>query len=216
MKKIVFIICLFFSFKGKAVDAGYAYRFYVNIALNNGETHHGYIYKYSYNEFKIHQTNIIDFLSKQSNGKIKIYPYIIEVNAGRHIIDFIPKGINTQVSLNEIEKLDIIEYVYFTPDERLKELTKEQFQLIKTTKARFEVIEDVHLYENIKFILFTWDENKELSRLKNKTANEIKEQRKRYIETEIIQSEKFTTFMKILKENLLKENILLIEFAEAL
>jgi hypothetical protein len=216
MKQILVIVCLLFCFKGKAVDAGYAYRFYVNITLKNGEKQYGYIYKYSYKEFKIYNTNTIEFLSNNYIKKITVYPHIIAANVGRHNIDFVLEGTGKQISFDEIDDLRVTEFVYFDPDERLKELSKAQYQLIKASKAKFEVIEDVNLYENGKFILFTWDEHKELSVTKNTIAKEIKEQWKRYIEVEIIQSEKFNSFMKKLKEALLKENILLIQFADAL
>ncbi|WP_298425120.1 hypothetical protein [uncultured Kordia sp.] len=214
MKKILLICCFLFCLKGFALDAGYAYRFHLNIKLENGQEYIGYVYKYSYN--KLDDSNMIELLKEHANGEITMYPHVITVNAGRDNIDFALKGTTQKVQLDEIERMWVTETLSFTVGERIKELSEENYKLIKSHKAKYSIIEDVNVYENVKYILLTWDENQELSKKKNVIAPKIMEHWKRFIAIDIIQSDKYNAFIKTLKESLLKENILLIEFAEAL
>ncbi len=216
MKKVFFILCIIFSCKIFAVDAGYAYRFYINVETNQGEQYAGYTYFYYEYKYDEHKENILSYLTKKPNKELLIYPNVISVNAKRDNVDFTLMGTQIKIDFSKIVEIKLVDALRFKVGNRIKELTKAEFQLIKTTQAKFKVIEDINLYENIKFILFTWDENKELSKIKAEIAKEIKKQWKRFIDTESVQSEKFNTFMKTLKENLLTKNILLIEFAEAL
>jgi hypothetical protein len=216
MKQVLVIVCLLCCFKGKAVDAGYAYRFYVNIETNQGEKYSGYIYHYYDYAFDEYIESIHHYLAKRATEKLSVYPNVISVNANRDNVDFAVKGTKIEIVFSKIAKVELVDALRFKVGERIIELSKKQYQLIKTSRAKYEVIEDVNLYENLKFILFTWDENKELSTLKEKIAPKIKAQWKRYIEIDLTHQEKFYTFMNSLKETLLKENILLIQFAEAL
>ncbi len=213
MKKAFIIFCFLFCCKIFAIDVGYAYRFHLNIKLENGQKYIGYVYKYSYNTF---DDNVLALLKENATTEIAIYPHIITVNADRDNIDFALEGTKQKVNLDEIERIELIDFLNFKVGERIKELSKVQYALIKTAKEKYSIIEDVNVYKNLKYILLTWDENQKLSKKKDAIAPAIMEKWKLLIAVEIIQSDKYNAFIKRLKERLLKENILLIEFSEAL
>ncbi len=215
MKKVFILISLFYCFKGFATDAGYAYRFFINIESNEGQKYSGYVYFYYDYEFRVYD-DILAYLAKRGNRELTIYPHIITVNANRDTIDFALEGTKQKVSLDEIENIELIDCLNFKVGERIKELSKEQYKLIKTTKAMYSVIEDVSVYENIKYILLAWDENQELSKKKDMIAPKIMKKWKQFIDVKTPQSDTYNTFIKTLKKDLLKENIVLISFAEAL
>jgi hypothetical protein len=214
MKKLFTFFCVLYCLKGFAVDPGFAYRFHVNITLENGKQYSGYVYKYSYN--KVEEDNKFTILSEHAKGEITVYPHIITVNAGMYNLDFVLEGAKQQVKLAEITQIRITETLDFIVAERVKELSEEQYRLIQSTKPEYEIIQEAELLENLHYILFTWNKNQQLLVKKNTLAKEILEKWKLLIKVEIPNSKTYNDYIKKLKENLLKESILLIDFHDAL
>jgi hypothetical protein len=131
-------------------------------------------------------------------------------------LDFVLEGAKQQVKLAEITQIRITETLDFIVAERVKELSEEQYRLIQSTKPEYEIIQEAELLENLHYILFTWNKNQQLLVKKNTLAKEILEKWKLLIKVEIPNSKTYNDYIKKLKENLLKESILLIDFHDAL
>ncbi len=187
-------------------DAGDAYRFNLVLISNTGETIHGYYYHNTYDSFdkSIHRGNQFkSFIKKES---IEIYTYISSINLENTTIDFTTNEFKKTVNLNNIDRIFIGDYLDFSPQDRLIELTEEEFNIVELRNPTSTLIYNMEVSENCSYVLLTWQSNSQLS-------NHKKEIYQKYLElTTMSNAEKsvFWNYIKLKKQQLLEENILLI------
>lgn len=215
MRFFVVILLLLFSINSFA-DAGYGYRFYVQLELNNSEKKQGYIYVSSWDEYKDFG-NLKKFIEINSPSKeLHLYPNIATVNSDFLNIDFVIENSYTKIDVEEIEVARETEVLDFGGGEyRLKEITQKEFDLIKVKKpysnhlSLYEILNYCHL------IFYSWDKPIE-QEMVNDVFNRLKyEKSKLGNSLEGSNGDKFYIFFENLKKTMLKNNILLIQYCES-
>ena len=177
-------------------DAGDAYRFNLVLISNTGETIHGYYYHYTYDSFdkSIHRGNQFKTFIKKEN--IEVYT----------TIDFTTNAFKKTVNLNNIDRIFIGDYLDFSPQDRLIELSEEEFKIVELRNPDSALIYNMEVAENCSYVLLTWQSNSKLS-------NHKKEIYQKYLELLTLSNEEksvFWNYINLKKQQLLEENILLI------
>lgn len=215
MNKKLTILFLLISFISYA-DAGNGYRFYVKAKLNNSEVHEGYIYVYSWNQYKGFGT-LYEFLKNNvPNREIFIYKNINTVHIPGLNLDFAIKDSSNKVKLDniiDIREVDILNFgggVY-----RLHLLSKKEFNKIKIEKPRIESINGYEIAEYCSFIFLTW--TKEIDKKLTKSIFKRLENKKKELGNSLLgkNGEIFFSFLNALKIELLDKDILLIQYCES-
>jgi hypothetical protein len=210
MKKFLFLIGIFYSMLSHA-NAGYAYRFYVNVEVN-GENIKGYLYHGSYEKYD-EGILLLDYLKKTShNGEVHIYKEIRTVNLAYSNIDFTLKNSEIIVNLNQDIGIEIIETLLYNGDDRLIKISKEEFDLLKCTKPIIEVVYDEKISENCSYILLSWNESSNLKKQKNEIINKLFLFQKDIIHV----SKNQNKYIASKKEALLSDKVLLINYCSVL
>jgi hypothetical protein len=206
MKNIVLIISILISSISFAY-AGDGYRFNLVLISNTGETIHGYYYHYTYDSFdkSIHRGNQFKTFIKKEN--IEVYTYINSINLENTTIDFTTNAFKKTVNLNNIDRIFIGDYLDFSPQDRLIELSEEEFKIVELRNPDSALIYNMEVAENCSYVLLTWQS-------KSKLSNHKKEIYQKYLELITMSNEEksvFWNYIKLKKHQLLKENILLIK-----
>lgn len=216
MKKLFTLIFFYLSTFAHA-DAGYGYRFFIKAELDNTETYEGYIYVYSYEEYQ-RNGSLITFLKETSPYKeISIYQNIYTTHIDDFLLDFTVKGSDKKLKLDDIIYIKTLDTLHFGGgDYRLKELTDNEFALIKTQYPYKKCFNAYEIVEYCHFIFLSWD-NKIENELTEIFLNKIKDYKKNVLDNSL-EGEKgsvFYEFINKLKTELIKKNILLIQYCES-
>jgi len=192
-------------------DAGYAYRFYVNVEIN-GENINGYLYHGSYQKYE-EGSLLLDYLKKTShNGEVNIYKEIRTVNLTYFNVDFTLNNSEFVLNLNQDIGIEIVEVLLYNGDERLIKINKEEFDLLKFTKPIVEDIYDEKISENCSYILLSWNESSNLKKKKNEMISELL-----LFQKDIINfSKNLNKYISSKKQALLPEKVLLINYCSVL
>lgn len=214
--RILFLLLCFLSTSSIFADTGYAYRFNIEVTLNNSEKINGYIYVYSWEKYESND-NLHQFLLKNvPNQQLKIYPHIITVISDFLNLDFTLKNSKRSYNLNEISKLKNFDFLSFGGGTfRLKELSETEFKLIQTNKPYSKTLNVYNLVEYCHLVFFDWKNpiNKStIEEIKNKLKLK-KEELENNLEGE--NSSQFYRYFNELKSKLIDENILLIMYCES-
>ncbi|MBV7269829.1 hypothetical protein [Winogradskyella luteola] len=209
MKKFLSVILLMLSFSLFA-DAGYAYRFHLNLQSEKGETINGYFYLYTYKKFNNEfDASFKNFVVKD---EIALYSHIVTINIGSTILDFTNNDFKTQIKLKDYLRIRINEFVDFGNTDRLFELSPEKFKIIKTTKPKSTSIYNEKYAENCSLILITWNDDSDL--LEHRA--EISEKIKSFEEDFTKYNNELNAYFQGKKKELLKKGILFIFHCDAL
>lgn len=216
MKKLFTLIFLYLSISAYA-DAGYGYRFFIKAELGNTETYEGYIYVYSYEEYQ-ENASLITFLKETSPHKeISIYQNIYTTHVEGLLLDFAVKGSDKKLKLDDIAYIKALDILNFGGGNyRLKELTDYEFALIKTNNPFKKHINAYEIVEYCHFIFLSWD-NKIENELTENYLNKIIAFKKNVLKNSLEgeNGSMFYSFFNKLKTELIKKNILLIQYCES-
>jgi len=210
--RVLFFIILSFSFFKSFSDAGNAYRFYTEVTLKNETKITGYIYHYTYDEFNKNEDLLIPFLKKDYKKDITLYPHIISTNIGIRTLDFSIKKNKKNITLDEIENINVYELLIFVVGDKLIELSVKVFDLIKTYPPNFKIIHDDIFSGNCFHLLISWNKKSSFNKIEKDFSTFLN---KRTI-TSSIEIESIDSFLEAKKEELFKQQILLINYCEAL
>lgn len=208
MKKLLVIFFLI-STTCSFADAGNGYRFYLQMVSKNSDTISGYIYHYTYEEISNRYELINEGLNKYiKNDTINLYSLIATVSLGEINVDFTTDKYKKKVALKDYDRIFIMEFLDFGPDNRLFELKENEFKLIELHPPMFEKLYNENVAENCWYMLMSWDEKPNLS----KFADELNEKLVIYGEDVIKNQYQFHDYLNLKKEEYLQNNILLINY----
>jgi len=210
--RLLFFIILSFSFFKSFSDTGNAYRFYTEVTLKNETKITGYIYHYTYNVFNKNEDSLIPFLKKDYKKNITLYPHIISTNIGVRTLDFSIKKNKKNITLNEVDNINIYELLIFDVGDKIIEFSVKEFDLIKTHPPHFKIIHDDHFSENCFHLLISWNKKSSFNKIEKDFSAFLN---KRTIISSI-ELESIESFLKTKKEELFNQKILLINYCEAL
>ncbi|MDD7914688.1 hypothetical protein [Polaribacter ponticola] len=217
MKKIILIILISIS-TNLFADAGYAYRFFINVDVA-GENLIGYVYHYSYEKFQQNEDFYSYLKRTSSKNEINIYKNIKTLSFGINY-DFTVKDSEVKINFLKNKSIRISEYLSFTPSYRLIKLNEKEFRIINQKGINYIFInkegeEDI-FSENCSDILITTDEitqlNQEKEKIKPLLVKKVKELR-------TIKGQKEEPYFKYyskLQKEFLDKNYLLISVCSAL
>ena len=211
MKLLFFFILSLFSFKAFS-DAGNAYRFYVEVNLKNGEKFTGYIYHQTYNEFNKYNDVLISFLKENNREKIVLHPYITSVNLGTLVIDFSRTIHKKNINLDKVDTIKTIEIFEFNVGDRIFELSEKEFNLIKIVPPYFKIIHKDEIAENCSYILISWKEENVINIEEEKISRKLNT----LISSLNFKNDLIHPYIKIKKEYLINNSILLVNYCDAL
>ncbi|MCB0399309.1 MAG: hypothetical protein KDD26_06710 [Winogradskyella sp.] len=210
MKRILIVLFLFFSISSFA-NAGYAYRFHLNLQSENGEMINGYFYLYTEKKFiNEYNGNFKEYY--EGKDEIILYTNVITINLGALILDFTNEDNKTKIKLSDFWRIEINEFVDFGNTDRLFELSTDELNLIKGNKPKSTSIYNEKYAENCSIILLTWNDNVEL--LEDK--NEISEKMKSFEEDFTKYNDELNHYFRNKKKALLNKGVLLIFHYDAL
>ncbi len=211
MKKIYITVFVLFSISSFA-DAGNAYRFFAKITLKNTDTLTGYFYYYSYSEYNKLESTGESFKKFIEIDSIDIYPFISTVSIGEKNLDFSLNSSKIKINVVDIIDIRIHEYLEFPVGDRIIELNKVEYDIIKTYPVTYKVIYNEKIAENCSYVLLYWNDEVNL-------INHKEEISKKLIEFSEDMMKNHTFFYKYLdtkKLELLNNKILLIFDCDAL
>ena len=216
MKKFLFLLLLPISFYCYA-DAGFGYRFHIKAELHNSEIIDGYIYVYSWDEYKGFG-KLKEFLNKNiQDNKLFIYNNITTVSLGIHNIDFTIKDSYYTIKLDDIAKINESEILSFGGGVyRLMQLSDDEFSLIQIQKPNLKHFNAYDILEYCHFFLISWNK-----KINTKFAESIYQKIKTYKKVNLKNSlegengKKFYLFLENLKKETLTKDILLIQYCES-
>lgn len=215
MKKTVRILVLFIflkvSYKSYA-DAGFAYRFFIEITDKAGEKNKGYFYFVSWEEYQ-KEKRLIDFVKENSNLKeLEIYSNILTLYIQESDLDFTDKTSGLKIMMSAIENIHIIEVLSYPPGERLILLNKEELNIvykegINYSSVYFKDYETI-VAENCTDILLSAKTKKEL----DAEAKLFSERLRKKVEElnnslEMGNGDEYFKFFQLEKKKLLKKGI---------
>ena len=207
MKKIVLILFLFVSCYSFA-DAGYAYRFHLNLVSEKGDTLNGYYYLYTENEFRRNN----DFKEYLGKDIITLYSSISTISIGNLALDFTKTEFKKTINLSDYWKVSINDYLDFGVTDRIFELTDAEYDLIKINQPNSVGIYNENYAENCSTILMTWNKDTELLNHRNDISEKIKSFEDDFTK----HNDELSNYFKEKKESLLNKGILLIFHCDAL
>ena len=208
MKNKFFFVIAFFALNIINADAGFAYRFHISIISEKGETINGYFYHYSYDEYD-NDNAFKDYIKKDT---INLYTNIQTLNIGNTIIDFSTSNYKKPIDLKNFGDVRVNEYLNFAIGDRLIDLTSSEFNLIKTQQPQSQILYNEKVAENCIYLLLTWNNDKDLS-------NHYKEINEKliFLGENVVQNQyEFYDYLKLKKEKLQDDGILLINYCSAL
>lgn len=213
MKKIIIVFLFFLSIRMNA-DAGYLYRLLVDVKIEKEEIK-GYMFYYSYDEYKPQEMSLISFLNRKgSHRTIKVYPEIKQIRD----IDFAVRKSGRDVKVEEMKSIKVSEVLSFVPDYRLILLDKDEYSLIKEKDYELEDIDlgALNFEENCSDILISKKGNKNLKKEQEKLSFQMKSKLKELGSLEGEKGELYYSFLSEKKKYLLKKEIVLFAFCGAL
>lgn len=114
MKKIIIVFLFFISIRMSA-DAGYLYKLLVAVKTEK-EAIKGYVFYYSYDEYKPQEMALISFLNRKDSHKtIKVYPEIKQIKD----VDFAVIKSGIKINVEQIKSIKASEVLNLVPDLRL-------------------------------------------------------------------------------------------------
>ncbi|NQY29859.1 MAG: hypothetical protein HRT69_10345 [Flavobacteriaceae bacterium] len=210
--RILFFIILSLSFFKSFSDTGNAYRFYTEVTLKNETKITGYIYHYTYNEFNKNEDLLIPFLKKDHKKDITLYPHIFSTNIGIRTLDFSIKKNKKNITLSEIETINVYELLIFDVGDKIIELSEKEFNLTTTSSPYFKNVYNEKIAEHCYYLLISWNKanliNQEITILSNSLEELVNSVNYNY--------QMLNIYLNSKKEELIKKDILLINYCEAL
>ncbi|MBA6156477.1 hypothetical protein H3Z83_08130 [Tenacibaculum sp. S7007] len=216
MKKLLFLVIFFLSVKTFA-DAGYAYRFYIKAEVKGKEVK-GYFYHYSYDKFDVDRS-FYEYLKKTiHNRDINIFKEIVTVNLNSNY-DFALKDSDLSFELKDLNHIELLETLIFLPNSRLIKLTNKEFEIINCSKVNYKfVIEEgeISFFENCSYVIISLESVDSMMNRKITIEKLIKDKIKNLGGLKEDNYENYYSYFKQLREELLKEKVLLISVCSPL
>lgn len=210
--KIYFLILFFLSSFTVFSDVGHGYRFFLELVSKESDTITGYFYHYTYedyNKYEHFDKGFKNFIKKDS---INIYSFISTVSIGDAPVDFTSLDFKSTISINDFGRISIKECLEFQIDDRLKELTPPEFNLLQNFPPHIETIYNEKVAENCVYILLSWKNKPDL--FYDKT--EINDKLELFSEDIFNNQYIFYDYLKTKKLQLLEKQTLLIHLCTPL
>jgi len=211
--RIFFFFILSFSFFKSFSDAGNAYRFHTEVTLKDETKITGYIYHSSYNEYNRYvDSNLINFLKKDHIKSIALYTHIVPTDVQNRVLDFSSIEFKRVFNLDEIDTIRVHDTLQFEVGDKLIEFSAKEFDLIKAHPPNFKIIHNDNFSENCFHLLISWNKKSSFNKIEKDFSAFLN---KRTI-TSSIELESIASFLKTKKEEFFNQQILLINYCEAL
>lgn len=216
MKKLFTILFLIFSVPTVFADAGYTYRFNVQIVTINSDTISGYIYFGSYKEFdqQKYGANIKNyFIEMQPLDSLPIFPFITTYKLRNMDIDFAIKGSEQMVDFENILSIYANDVLEYPVGQRLVELEAQEMELLKLYQPDVQFVYNESYSVMSTFVIVSWEKNKDLQEIQKIIFTKLEESipQNRSVNSENIKL--FLDYLTELKKELFSEGILIFELS---
>ncbi|SEC86631.1 hypothetical protein SAMN04489761_3812 [Tenacibaculum sp. MAR_2009_124] len=129
MRILIFLLVLSITDKGFA-DAGFAYRFFLKITNDDGETSKGSFYFGSWEEYGS-EKSLLDFVKENSNIKeLEIFPEILTLKISQSDLDFTDKNSSVKIKISNVVNIQVIEFLSYVPNQRLVLLNEDELNIL--------------------------------------------------------------------------------------
>ena len=211
MKTLFAILFLISSVPTVFADAGYTYRFNVQIMTINSDTISGYIYFGSYKEFDVpkYGNDIRRYFSEaKPMDSITIYPFISTYKLEFSDIDFTLKQRKKVVDFKNISTIYYSDILEYPVGQRLVELEAQEMELLKLYQPSVQFVYNESYSVMSAFVIVSWEKEKDLQELQTIISKKLKES---IPQNEAVNSgniQPFFDYLAVLKKELLTEGIL--------
>ncbi len=208
----VIVILFFLSSFTVFGDAGYCYRFFLEVVSKESDTITGYYYHHTFKNYNEHRLSGKDFKSFIKKESIDIYSFIYTMAIGSQPVDFSTMSFKNTLSISNTDLIRVHEFLDFQAGYRLIELTTQQFNLIKNTPPSIEIVYNEKLAENCFYALLSWKNKPDLFPNKTTIMNKLE-----FFSKDIFKNQHLlNNYLKIKRSQLLEKHILLISLCTAL
>jgi hypothetical protein len=208
MRNIILLMILPFITFELLADVGNAYRYKVNISLQDQSGLTGYFFFTTYqNGFNQNEKAFKDYIFTNYHFPIFLYENIKTIRISDYLtVDFAIKGSEKTIEKNEIESIVLIEEIETPVGSRLRLLSEEEDKLLNQDFINTENIYNESYAVNCSVILLNWDKSNDLVKLKNGINKRIEE----LISESNIQGA--SDYIENLKKDMVNRNILLFQY----
>jgi len=213
MKLILLILSVFSLFTSCYADAGNAFRFKVNIELDNKNNVQGYFYFYSYEDkFDSKTETFLDYIIENENDTALIlYQEIKTLKINENFnLDFAIVGSHIKIPKSHIKSIKLVENISFFVGDRIFEIGQTEYNFINNSNMLHQNIYNEFRAENCELILFSWGANADLIKVKDSISNQLIEFENKN------QRKELNSYVQQIKTDLLDQNIMVIDCCSVL